>query len=139
MDTNIDNLKRLLDKIKTVGIFSRLFNWRKIKNLLIDANGDLQKLVSAIENFKTENLKIGSNLFSQSKDLDIAKQGVIKAEFENDKLNLLIQSNNQAISKFTSDLSTEKQKTKNLELINSQVAVDIVLLKETSSYNKQFL
>lgn len=132
MDTNIDNLKRLLDKIKTVGFFSRLFNFRKIKNLLIDANGDLQKLVSSIENLKTENLKIESNLIFQNKDLDIAKQGITKAEFENDKLNLLIQSNNQAISKFTSDLSTEKEKTKNLELRISQVAADNVLLKETN-------
>jgi hypothetical protein len=40
----MENLNRLFDFIKTIGFFDRLFNWSKVKNLLIDSAGELQKL-----------------------------------------------------------------------------------------------
>ena len=49
MDNNFDNLKALFDYIKSMGFFSRLFNWKKVKNMLIDAISDFQKIASNIE------------------------------------------------------------------------------------------
>ena len=39
---NYDNIKRLFDKLKTIGFFERLFSWGSVKNQLVDAAGDLQ-------------------------------------------------------------------------------------------------
>ena len=37
----LDNLKLLIAALKNIGFFERIFGWRKIKNLLVDAAGDL--------------------------------------------------------------------------------------------------
>jgi hypothetical protein len=54
MDTNIDSLKRLIETIKTSSLWTRLFGWRKIRNQLVDASADLQKLISHIEHLSSE-------------------------------------------------------------------------------------
>ena len=46
MEGNLDNLKRLLDSIKTVGFVRRLFGWNAIRNQLVDATAGLQRLVT---------------------------------------------------------------------------------------------
>ena len=57
MNVNFDNLKRLLESLKTIGFFERLFSWNRIRLQLIDANGDLQKLLARAEELiKIENL-----------------------------------------------------------------------------------
>jgi hypothetical protein len=45
MDANFDSLKRLLERVKTIGFFERVFGWGNFKNLLVDASADLQKLI----------------------------------------------------------------------------------------------
>lgn len=56
MNNDIDNLKRLLDKIKTISFWERLFSWRVVKEQLVDAVADLQKLVTNSENLKEQNV-----------------------------------------------------------------------------------
>src|SRR5690242_16557111 len=46
MDNNIDHLKMLLEQVKTIGWWGRLFSWKRIKERLVDAMADLQKLIS---------------------------------------------------------------------------------------------
>jgi myosin heavy subunit len=48
MDTNLDNIKRLFESLKGINFFSRLFNWAKVKNQLVDASADLQKMISKV-------------------------------------------------------------------------------------------
>ena len=57
MEANFDNLRRLLEGLKVIGFFERIFAWNRVKLLMIDANGDMQKLMTKIEEFiKLENL-----------------------------------------------------------------------------------
>jgi hypothetical protein len=49
MDSNFDRIKLLFESLKNIGFFERLFGWSKIKNQMIDASADLQKLISRIE------------------------------------------------------------------------------------------
>jgi len=44
MDIYADNLKKLLDSVRKVGLWGRIFRWTEIKSLLYDAVIDLQKL-----------------------------------------------------------------------------------------------
>ncbi|MGC4020489.1 MAG: hypothetical protein QM734_00355 [Cyclobacteriaceae bacterium] len=49
MDSNFDNIKRLFESLKTIGFLDRIFGWNRVKNQMIDASADLQKLISRIE------------------------------------------------------------------------------------------
>jgi hypothetical protein len=49
MDANFDNIKRLFESLRGVNFFSRLFGWARIKNELIDAAADLQKLIQGVD------------------------------------------------------------------------------------------
>src|SRR5260370_7560828 len=49
MDTNLDNIKRLFESLKGISFFGRLFSWGKVKNQLVDASADLQKMISKVE------------------------------------------------------------------------------------------
>src|ERR1051325_2089162 len=49
MDSSFDNIKRLFESLKGAGLFDRIFGWGRIKNQMIDASADLQKLISKID------------------------------------------------------------------------------------------
>jgi hypothetical protein len=49
MDLSFDNIKRLFESLKGAGLLDRIFGWNRIKNQMIDASADLQKLISKIE------------------------------------------------------------------------------------------
>jgi hypothetical protein len=49
MDTNFDQIKRLFESLKEINFFGRLFGWGKVKNQLVDASADLQKMISRVE------------------------------------------------------------------------------------------
>jgi hypothetical protein len=49
MDSNFDSIKRLFENLKGIGFLDRIFGWSRIKNQMIDASADLQKLISKIE------------------------------------------------------------------------------------------
>src|SRR5437867_494193 len=72
MDNNIDNLKKLIEKIRTIGFFERLFGWGKIKEHLIDAVADLQKIITNSENLQETNAKLEVANSGLIKDLELA-------------------------------------------------------------------
>src|ERR1700733_11332553 len=66
MEMNFDRIKGLFDSLKNIGFLGRLFGWGEVKNQVIDASGDLQKLISTIETLRAENLK-NENAFNVEK------------------------------------------------------------------------
>jgi hypothetical protein len=54
MDIYADNLKKLLDSIRSIGFWGRLFRWKEIRSLLYDAFTDTQKLCSGIDTYKDQ-------------------------------------------------------------------------------------
>ncbi|MEJ0056942.1 MAG: hypothetical protein WDN75_15585 [Bacteroidota bacterium] len=61
MEMNFDRIKVLFESLKNIGFLGRLFQWGEVKNQVIDASGDLQKLISAIETLRAENVKLENN------------------------------------------------------------------------------
>ena len=49
METNLDNLKRFIESIKTLGFWQRLFGWGAVRNQLVDASADLHRLIATTE------------------------------------------------------------------------------------------
>jgi hypothetical protein len=52
MENNTDNLKRLIEKLKTCNFFDRLFRWNTIKSLLVDAASEVQGLLANFDGVK---------------------------------------------------------------------------------------
>lgn len=101
----MENLNRLFDYLKTVGFFGRLFNWSKVKNLLIDSASELQKLSSNNDIQKDAIFKLENENLSLNKDLKIANETIIKNESLIDKIEGMVQENNSKIEKLTGDYS----------------------------------
>lgn len=78
-EQNFENLEQLLEKIKTIGFFERIFSWNKIRELSYEAYKefsliektieiDLKKAVEKIEVEKTELQSEIKPLYIQDKD-----------------------------------------------------------------------
>ena len=86
MDNNLDNLRRFMETIKTAGFWTRLFGWRKIRNQLVDASADLQKLVSNNEQLSSKISECEENNYKLTNDLQQKKEALIRMDLEVDGL-----------------------------------------------------
>ena len=144
-----DNLKRAFDSLKSITFFQRLFSWGKIKSQLIDANGDLQRLFSIIENVTSENSKLGTsaeiekasskNLLETnnrlSTEIQVIKQSnsSLNKQYEDSlkEIATLKESNNSFLKRGTelsNELATARQKLENAEVNLQKVRNQITQL-----------
>ena len=70
MNTNIDNLRTLLENVRVIGFWRRLFGWRRLKHQLISANADLERLLANYENQKAQSMELSvtNALLAQKKE-----------------------------------------------------------------------
>ncbi len=112
MEFNFDTLKRTFERLTTVSLWDRLFNWGKIKSQLIEANGELQRLLSKAEIVKTENSKLeNSNSLEKSLNFSL-QQTVSRLDAENSALKVsnefLLKEKEERVKEISS-LSTENK------------------------------
>ncbi|MDZ7645784.1 MAG: hypothetical protein U5K54_00650 [Cytophagales bacterium] len=62
MEFSLDSIKRLFENLKTIGFLGRIFQWGSVKSQLIEANGELQRIVSISQSLKAENSKLENSL-----------------------------------------------------------------------------
>ena len=86
MDNNLDNLRRFMETIKTAGFWTRLFGWRTIRNQLVDASADLQKLVSNNEQLSSKISDCEENNYRLTNDLQQKKEALLRKDLEVDNL-----------------------------------------------------
>ncbi len=80
MDNQYDQLKRLFENLKTIGFWGRIFRWKYIKNMVIDAAADLQRLQMNNETLLAENTKLGNANSSLVKDLNLANEEALRKD-----------------------------------------------------------
>ncbi|CAN5347227.1 hypothetical protein BH11BAC5_BH11BAC5_32960 [soil metagenome] len=134
MESNLDNLKRLIESIKTIGLWGRLFGWGRIRNQLVDAATDLQKLVSNADNLKVSIAHLEAANNGLNKDLAIKTELLIKTEAEIDNLHSTAQYLNSQLSNCTASLSAAKENIKGQELQINQLYTDSILLTEKNAH-----
>ena len=88
MDNNYDNLKRLFDRLKSIGFWGRIFGWKSIRNLMIDAAGDLQKLQINNDLAVQENTRLTSSNTDITRELKTANEELIRTDLAIDGLKL---------------------------------------------------
>src|SRR5262245_42658859 len=97
MDTSLDSLRRLLEKLKTIGWVERLFSWGAIKSLLVDANGDLQRVLPSYDTLRQSAQKAESQLEIERAESRNLKESVQQLKIE---LGALRENHQQATKDF---------------------------------------
>ncbi len=86
MEFNFDTLKRTFERLTNLGLLERIFSWGKIKSQLIEANGELQRLLSKSETLRNENLKLENSVILEKGSTINLQQSVNRLESENSAL-----------------------------------------------------
>lgn len=115
MENNIDNLKRLIEKLKTFNFFDRLFRWNTIKSLLVDAASDLQGVLTSLDGVKTNITRLETDNSGLTKDLQLSKDTLIRQEIELARLNGICQEKDPKINQLSNDLASEKTRAGSLQ------------------------
>lgn len=84
MENSLESLRRLLEKLKTIGFWGRLFGWNHIRSMLVDANGDLQRISPSYESLRNTAQKAESQL-----ELEKAESRNLRQNQEQTKVELL--------------------------------------------------
>ena len=127
MNINIDNLKKLIESIRSIHFFQRLFSWGKIRQQLIDGVTDLQKMESMIEYLNNQNDSLTFELNTSNANLRAANDIVSRFDEEKQRLNYIIQEKENKLTLIEKDLSsvtTENENNKiNLAKSENQLAL----------------
>ncbi len=121
METGLDNIKKLFNDLKYFTFWDRLFRWNAVRTLLIDASGDLQKLIMGFDSLSRVNheLEIEKN---KNKSLEASLTDLKILRSERDSLSTektSLESKNDNFLKRGTELSNElsglKQKLESRE------------------------
>ncbi len=86
MELDQENLRRFFEKLRSVGLWERIFSWGRIISQLVEANGELQKLLTKAESLKAENARMENTLTIEKVATANLQQSVSRLETENVKL-----------------------------------------------------
>ncbi len=158
MENNVDSIRALVEILKNIGFWSRLFYWGEIQRRLIDANGELQKLISVADSQKAENVKLEGILSierEKSRNLQDSTQRIItenevlknsisnqskQIEFLQAGVTSLTTKNDQYLkrgSELSNDLVLEKQKLESSEKELRTLRDENARLKKDEEFRKQ--
>ncbi len=88
----MEALRRLLDRLKGMGLWARLFQWGEVKSLLVDANGDLQRVTPTLDNLRQSLQKTESQL-----EVERADSRNLRENFQQTKGELLALREQQSL------------------------------------------
>lgn len=122
MDTNLDNIKRLFESLKGINFFSRLFSWGKVKNQLVDASADLQKMISKVE----ESTQIASALSVERTTNKNLTESVARLNTEGQ----VLKESNKQIELLQKELTTATEQNKLYFKRGTELSNEVSVLRE---------
>ncbi len=129
MDTNIDNLKKLIERIKTIGFLERLFSWKRVRQQLVDAASDLQKLIANFDNLKDKNIELSSSNAGLTTELRGANESVKRLELDNKGLNLNNANLSTENKKLSGENATNIETITNLTKRKNELDIELASIK----------
>ncbi|MBS1545260.1 MAG: hypothetical protein JST14_16605 [Bacteroidetes bacterium] len=157
MEFSLDNIKKTFEDLKHAGFFRRLFGWGEIKNRLIDANGELQRLLALLDELRKENDKVlnlleiekasGKNLQSNQQqlvtDCQLLKQAQThlsrQLEDSQKEIATLKESNNSYLRRGTelsNELAAARQRLEQSDATLQQLRTQIIQLQKDDEVRK---
>jgi predicted nucleic acid-binding Zn-ribbon protein len=108
MEFSWDALRRLVEKLKTIGFLERLFSWSAVKSTLIEANGELQKIISSGERLKAENSKIENEYSIAKAEVQNLQETKGRLYTENEVLKTSLSDKAEKIESFQKEIAAMK-------------------------------
>ena len=139
MDTNLDYLKKLLEEIRKISFWQRIFSWKRIKNLLVGASTDLQKLLTGHEHVKDQLSKTELINAGLSKEKELSAQSILKKDWEIEKLQQQIQSANARLGQIERQLATDEETITNHIRRKAELDMELGLLKQELKSGHQLI
>ncbi len=137
MDFNFDALRRMFESLTNVGLWDRIFGWGKIKSLLVNANGELQRLLSKSESLKSDNSKLENMLALEKGATSNLQQSNSRLEIENASLkaanDLLVKEKEERIK----EISKLEETNKNYFKRGTDLANEVAVLKNNLERSEQ--
>ena len=62
MENSLESLRKLLERLKTLSFWGRLFSWSEIRSMLVDAYGDLQRIAPSYDSLRATAQKAENQL-----------------------------------------------------------------------------
>src|SRR5688572_25613046 len=143
METGLDNIKKLFNDLKSFTFWDRLFRWNAVRTLLIDASGDLQKLLIGSDSVSKLNheLDIERNK-NRSLESSLSDLKILRAEKDSlltEKTSL--ESKNENFLKRGTELATElsavKQKLESRESELNYLREEVTKYKSAEEERKK--
>ena len=134
METGFDSIRRLVNELKTLTFWDRIFKWSGVKSTLVDASADLQRMISGYESQSQlrHELELEKNRNKSTQDsLDEIK--FLRAEKESlMKDKAALESKNQTYTKREMELVSE------LSLLKHKIEIGENEIKELRNENTRF-
>jgi hypothetical protein len=158
MEFSLDSIKRLFENLKTISFLGRIFQWGSIKSQLIEANGELQRIISISQTLKAENSKLENSLSLEkstsknfqdtahrvSTELEVLKNTLTNQTDRIESLQKetasLLERNTQFLKRGTelsADLVGTRQKIEILEKDLREIKDENARLKKDEEFRKQ--
>jgi hypothetical protein len=130
MELNLDNLRRLIEGLKGMTFFDRLFRWNSIRNQLIDSNGDLQKLVARLNELTSANTKLENLLsieYNASKNL---QDSINRSNVDYQVLKESTSNSVKQIESLQNQIATLTEQNKNYFNRGTELAKELAIIKQ---------
>jgi predicted nucleic acid-binding Zn-ribbon protein len=115
MNSNIDVLKSFIERIKVIGFFRRLFEWRKVRNELIEISAAVSSLSTELQLLQKNQNDLQNDFSDQKKDLDLANKQKTVLEEAQKQYNEVVKEKDNSIADLNKKLTTANTNCKNLE------------------------
>jgi hypothetical protein len=137
MEGNSDVLRRTFETLSRLSWWERAFGWGKIKSLLIEANGELQKMLSRSESLKSENNKLENSLSLEKGNISNLQQSVNRLESENASLRVSNEFFLKEKEERTKELSRLEEANKNYLRRGTELSNELSVTKSTLERTEQ--
>lgn len=158
MEFSWEAIRRLFDKLKNIGFLERLFGWGNVKSGLIEANGELQRLITLSEKLRAENGRLENDSAITKASLKNAQDSTQRLTTENEVLKSTYASQAERIeslqkenaslnatntqylrrgSELANELAAARQKVENLDKEVRELKDDNARLRKDEEFRRQ--
>lgn len=115
MNEHIVKIKLLIGKINGLGLFQRLFGWKKFKQELIEISASITYLNNELQSLQDRKEELVRQVSEYSNDRKILEKEKARLENLEFRLNESILSKDAEVNRLIRELSTERTKRESLE------------------------
>ena len=130
MNHDFDILRSFLEKIRTISFLQRLFQWRAVRNHLLDVHSALSRLLAGQTNLQDEKTTLTSQLSDCRKDLSMATEQKTRLEESQKRYTEIISEKNSLIAELSHKLTTATANHTNAEDQVHSLKTELAAIKE---------